>query len=120
MTVWGILLIDFVSLVLMAWVLDLVRRGRLYVGYGVIFLAFLSSSAIMASVPRLLLAVTRILGVAFPVEPLTLLALGFLGLLQIYILSQLTILSNRLATVVQELAIERALEARAPRDTRAR
>lgn len=92
-------------MILIGWILDLIRRGRLYVGYGVLFLVFLTAVAIAVSAPGLLSASERLVRIVFPVEPLALIGLGFLGFLQIYILSQLTILSNRLASVVQELAL---------------
>jgi len=49
-----------------------------------------------------------VIGAVFPVSALTLLALCFIVLMLLYTLTQLTIVSNRLSKLVQELAIERA------------
>jgi hypothetical protein len=109
----GSLLVDIIGLVLLLWVLNLVRHGRLYVGYGVIFVVAILGSIVLLSVPWLLKAVTHLIGAIFPASALTLLALCFIVLMLLYILTQITIVSNRLSKVVQELAIERArLEAK--------
>ena len=108
MTLQGILIVNFIGLVLLLWVLNLVRHGRLYVGYGVIFVVAILGSVVLLSVPWLLTAVTHLIGAVFPVSALTLLALCFIVLMILYILTQITIVSNRLSKLVQELAIERA------------
>ena len=64
------------------------------------------------SVPLILDAVTWPVGAFFPASALALLALGFIVLVLVYILTQLTIISDRLARLVQELAIQRAQESR--------
>lgn len=113
MTLQGILLVNFIGLVLLLWVLNLVRHGRLYVGYGVIFAVAILGSIVLLSVPWLLTAVTHLIGAIFPASALTLLALCFIVLMLLYILTQITIVSNRLSKLVQELAIESArLEAK--------
>ena len=113
MTLQGILVVNFIGLLLLLWVLNLVRHGRLYVGYGVIFVAAILSAVVLLSVPWLLTAVTHLIGAIFPASALTLLALCFIVLMLLYILTQITIVSNRLSKLVQELAIERArLEAK--------
>ena len=108
MTFQGILVLNLIALVLLLWVLNLVRHGRLYVGYGVIFVAAISGAMLLLSVPWLQAAVTRIIGAVFPASAFTLLALCFIVLMLLYILTQLTIVSNRLSKLVQQLAIERA------------
>lgn len=108
MTLHGILLVNFIGLVLLLWVLNLVRHGRLYVGYGVIFVVAILGSLVLLSVPWLLNIVTHLIGAIFPASALTLLALCFIVLMLLYILTQLTIVSNRLSKLVQELALERA------------
>ncbi len=107
MTLQGMIVVNLFGLVLLFWVFNLVRRGRLYVGYGVIFVIAILASVVLLSVPWLLTLVTHLIGAIFPVSALTLLALCFLVLMLLYTLSQLTIVSNRLAKLVQELAIER-------------
>lgn len=111
MTVQGIIVLSLIGLTLMLWVLHLVRRGRLYVGYGVIFVATIIGVLVLLSVPRLLSLVTFLVGAIFPTSALTLLALCFIVLMLVYVLTQVTLVSNRLANLVQELAIQNAKNA---------
>lgn len=107
----AVLVLDLMGLFFLIWVLNLVRHGRLYVGYGVIFIAAILGTMVTLSVPQLLLGVTHLVGAIFPASALTLLALAFIMLMLLYVLSQLTLVSNRLAVLIQELAIERGKEA---------
>ncbi len=106
----AVLVLDLMGLFFLLWVLNLVRHGRLYVGYGVIFIVAILGTMTMLSVPQLLLGVTHLVGAIFPTSALTLLALGFIVLMLLYVLSQLTLVANRLAVLIQELAIERSRE----------
>ena len=107
----AVLVLDLMGLFFLIWVLNLVRHGRLYVGYGVIFIAAILGTMVTLSVPQLLLGVTHLVGAIFPASALTLLALAFIMLMLLYVLSQLTLVSNRLAMLIQELAIERGKDA---------
>lgn len=108
MTLQGILVLNLFALALLLWVLNLVRHGRLYVGYGVIFACAIIGTMVLLSVPWLQTTVTRLIGAVFPASALTLLALCFIVLMLLYTLTQITIVSNRLSKVVQQLAIDRA------------
>jgi hypothetical protein len=108
MTIQGIILLDLIGFVLLLWILDQVRRDRLYVGYGVIFVLTVLGAILILSLPPLLALVTKLLGAVFPVSALTLLALCFMVFMLVYVLTQITLLSNRLATVTQQLAIQQA------------
>lgn len=108
MSLQGILVLNLIALAFLVWVLNLVRHGRLYVGYGVIFVVALLGTMLLISVPLLQTTVTHLIGAIFPASAFTLLALCFIVLMLLYILTQLTIVSNRLSKLVQELAIERA------------
>jgi hypothetical protein len=114
MTWQGVILIDLIALGLLIWVLNLVRRGKLYVGYGVIFIVSFVAIIITVSTPQLLYGLTALVGAAFPASALTLLALAFVAFMFIYVLSQLTIISNRIAHLTQELAIRRTTEEATP------
>ena len=117
----AVLVLNLIGLFFLVWILNLVRHGRLYVGYGVIFIAVILGTMITLSVPQLLMGVTHLVGAIFPASALTLLALAFIVLMLLYVLSQLTLVSNRLAILIQELAIERGKEsARAAREERER
>ena len=112
----AVLVLNVIGLFFLLWVLNLVRHGRLYVGYGVIFIAAILGTMVTLSIPQLLLGMTHLVGAIFPASALTLMALAFIVLMLLYVLSQLTLVSNRLAVLIQELAIERSTEsARAER-----
>lgn len=108
MTLQGILVLNLIALLLLLWVGNLVRRGTLYVGYGIIFIIVIAGVMITISVPELLALLVRMVGAVFPVSALTLLALCFIVFMLIYILTQVTVLSNRLTLLVQGIAIEQA------------
>lgn len=118
MTTQGIIVVALAAIVLALWVMNLVRRGRLWVGYGVMFVVAAAASMVTVSVPAVLAVVTALVGAVFPVSALTLIAVIGMAFLFVYVLSQLTILANRVATLVQELGMERArqhLEGRRPK-----
>lgn len=110
MTLQGIVVLNLIAVALLLWVANLVRRGALYAGYGVIFILVTLSVMIVLSVPQLLSLLVRLVGAVFPVSALTLLALCFIVFMLVYILAQVTVLSNRLATLAQGLAIQQAKE----------
>jgi uncharacterized protein DUF2304 len=105
MTWAGVVLIDVIGVALLVSLLNSVRRGRLYVGYGVIFVAAVTGTLVTVSVPGLLRLAERLVSRFFPSSPLAVVGLAFHTLLLIYVLGQLTIISNRVARLVQELAI---------------
>ena len=108
MTVQGTIVLDLIGLVLLLWVLNLVRRDYLYVGYGVILGFTILAAILILSVPGMLSFVTHLVGAIFPASALTLVALCFIVFMLVYVLTQVTLVSNRLAVVVQELAIQQA------------
>jgi hypothetical protein len=104
-TLAGIVVLDVSIVLLIGWILDLVRRGRLYVGYGVIFVAVLGAGFVVISLAALRGGTVVALRGLFPAEPLAVILLGFVTFMLIYILNQLSVISNRVATLAQELAI---------------
>src|SRR5215469_9251156 len=110
MTVHGTIVLLIIGLALQLWILNLVRRDRLYAGYGVFLSMAIAGVMLLVAVPPLLAGVTRLVGAIFPASALTLLALGFIFITLIYVLTQVTIVSNRLAFAIQELAVQRAKE----------
>ena len=110
MTIQGIIVLNLIGLVLLFWILNLVRRDRLYVGYGVIFVLIILSAILVLSVPTLLTFITHLVGAVFPTSALTLIALCFIVFMLAYILTQITLISNRVAALIQQLAIQQAKE----------
>jgi len=108
MTIAGVVLGIAVGIVLLAWVVTLIRRGRLYVGYGVIFVFGTLVAMTILIVPSLLGAVTRASVALLPVPSLIIGALVIFTFLMVYVFTQITILSNRVMRLTQELAIRNA------------
>jgi len=108
MTVAGVVLGIAIGIVLLAWVVTLIRRGRLYVGYGVIFVFGTLVAMTILIVPALLGAVTRASVAVLPVPSLIIVALVIFTFLMVYVFTQITILSNRVMRLTQELAIRNA------------
>jgi hypothetical protein len=105
MTPRSALVFDAAACLLAVWTLRLVRRDRLYVGYGVIVLLGLAVEVIAASFGRVRSGLMWLTDTTTSLAALGVVAALIAALLAIYVLSQLTVLSNRLTQVVQELAI---------------
>jgi len=105
MTAAGIVTGIFIGCALLVWVIDLVRRDRLYAGYGVIFVLGTILAMTVLIVPPLLRAATAASTALLPVPSLSLVALVILTFLMVYVFVQISILSNRVMRLTQELAI---------------
>jgi hypothetical protein len=108
MTGAGIVLSTLIGTVLLAWVVNLIRRDRLYVGYGVIFVLGTLAALVVLLVPPLLRAITTASAAFLAVPALSLVPLALFTFLMVYVFAQITILSNRVMRLTQELAIRNA------------
>jgi hypothetical protein len=90
---------------LVAWMFNLVRKDRLYVGYGVILGVTITTAALLIGLPPILGAGGLLRA---HIEGFFVAASAFVMLLLVYTLSQLTLWSNRLTALTQELAIRHA------------
>jgi hypothetical protein len=94
--------------ILLIWVVNLIRNGRLYVGYGVIFVFGTLAAIAVLVVPRLLEAVSALSVALVPVPSLSIGAIVIMLFLLVYVFTQITVLSNRVMHLTQELAIRGA------------
>ena len=117
MTPAGIVAGTAIGLILLLWVVTLIRQDRLYVGYGVIFVFGTVAAIAVLIVPPLLHMLTAASTALLPVPALSLFALVILVFLMVYVFTQITILSNRLMRLTQELAIRNAHQARSSADS---
>jgi hypothetical protein len=90
---------------LVAWIFNLVRQDRLYVGYGVIFGIAITTAAVMVGLPPIFGEGAMLRA---HVEGFIVGASAFVVLILVYTLSQVTLWSNRLTALTQELAIRQA------------
>lgn len=100
--------IDALGLLTIIWVFRLVRRERLYVGYGVIFVAIIALGSLTLTFAVVLGALHPLSRISQRGGALIGLTVVFVVVMLIYILSQLTLLSNRITRLTQELAIRNA------------
>jgi len=105
MTTVGIVTATLIGIALLVWVVDLVRQDRLYAGYGVIFVFGTLAAIVVLVVPPLLRLATVASVALLPVPSLSFVALVILTFLMVYVFIQLSVLSNRVMRLTQELAI---------------
>lgn len=96
------------ALLVSGWILNLVRRGLMYVGYGIVVLLLLGGVAIAVVPMQAQSATLSVLTALFPREPFAIVGLAALLLLLVYVLHQLSVLSDRVARLTQEIAIRGA------------
>jgi Uncharacterized conserved protein (DUF2304) len=107
----AVVVVDLLACAIVLWVFQLVRGDRLYVGFGVIFVTVIAAGAVLLTFPSLLGPLDVFSVVAGRSQALVGLALVFVLVMLIFILSQTTILSNRIARLTQEIAIREAAAA---------
>jgi hypothetical protein len=112
MTLHSTVLVEIGLLVLIAWVIHLVRRDRLYSGYGALLIVTFGGAALIILVPGLLRMVTALMGALLPASALMMLAVFLILVMLVYILSQITLLSNRISLLTQELALRQVTSRR--------
>lgn len=105
MTTLGSAVLILAAILVSGWILDLVRCGRLYVGYGIVVLALIGLVVGIAALPGPRVLVIASLEAMYPREPIAVIGLGALLLLLVYVLHQLSVLSDRVATLTQEIAL---------------
>ena len=111
MTFTGLTLAVAIGVLLLFWVVNLIRDDQLYVGYGVIFVLGTGAAIIILLVPPLLDALTRASVALLAVPSLSIVPLVIFTFLMVYVLTQITVLSNRVMRLTQELAIRNSREA---------
>lgn len=120
MTLAGVFVSAAIGVALLLWVANSIRRDRLYVGYGVIFIIGTLAALGVLLVPPLLAAVTNVSVGLMPVASLGLVPLALFMLLIVYLFGQITILANRVMRLTQELAIRDAEREAEPTQSAAR
>lgn len=113
MTAAGIVAGLVIGLGLLLWVTALIRQDRLYAGYGVIFIVGTLAAMSVLAIPPLLQFATEASVALMPVSSLSLVAIVLLTFLVVYVFIQISVLSNRVMKLTQELAIRGAERDRA-------
>src|SRR5579864_8675254 len=108
MTTQSIIVLGLLGLVYLVWIFNLTRRGKMYVGYAVVWMVWSVLGFCIVLLPVLLRLVTQLVGAIVPANALSVLGFALLFAMQIYLLSQLSILSRRVTLIAQHIAIEKA------------
>src|SRR5258708_4002720 len=108
MTTQSVIVLGLIGLVYLIWIFNLTRRGKMYVGYAVVWLVWSLLGFLIVMLPTLLQLVTQLVGAILPANALSVLGFALLFAMQIYLLSQLSILSRRVTLIAQYVAIEKA------------
>ena len=108
MTTQGLTVLWICGLACLLWIVNLSRRGRLYAGYAIVWVVWIILGLLIVSVEPLLSLTTRAVGAVYSASALTFLAFVVLFALQIYLLSQLSIISRRVTLLSQYVAIEKS------------
>lgn len=114
MSLQGILLIDAMGVLLLVLIIQLIRKQRLYVGYGIIWLVATGGLVLLVSIPPFLALVTRAVGALFPASALSLLAFVFIITVQVFFSVKLTTLSAKQTELIQVLALQDLLSGERP------
>jgi uncharacterized membrane protein len=113
-----ILIVDAIGFLFFGWVVNLIRKGRLYVGYGSALLITIGAIICVASAPAQLVdaimdrlsvdAFAHRIGTLMPGSLLVFLVIYCILFAFIYVFREITMISRRLRTLTQQLAIELA------------
>lgn len=103
MSLHGVLLIDLLGLLFVVWILNLVRRTRLHLGYALLWLTAVAGAVLLVSFAPLRALVTRAVGALFPASALALVAFAFIFAVLILFSVQLSRLAGRQAELVKAL-----------------
>jgi hypothetical protein len=110
MSLQGIILIDLLGIGFVVWLLNLVRRKKLYISYAAIWFLAVMGLMIIISVPQLLDGLPKVVGAIYPASALSLLAFVFIFMILIFFSVQLSIISTRQTELIQAMAIKGLLE----------
>jgi hypothetical protein len=112
MTLHSTLVVEIGLFALIVWVIHLVRRDRLYSGYGALLIVAFGAAALVVMIPAILRLVTALVGALLPASALMMLAVFLILVILVYVLSQVSLLSNRISVLTQELALRQATSPR--------
>jgi hypothetical protein len=119
MSLHGVVLIDILALGYIVFILDLIRRQRLAIGYALLWLAAVVCLMTLVNFTPLRDWITVMVGATYPASALSLLAFGFMFVVLIYFSVQLSIMSARQVELIQAITLlELSLKerARAPQE----
>jgi hypothetical protein len=107
MSIRGQLFIVMVSLVLIAYVLDALRRKRINEEYCLWWIGIMAATDILVLNQAFLMIITRLIGALVPISTLTLFALICIGAILIYFSMKISVLTNQVKELIQAVALQK-------------
>ena len=104
----GRLLLVAVAFVMSAVVVHMLRRRRLHEEYALVWLGMLAVMLLVVASRGTLFLVTRLVGAKYPASALTLISLAVIFLFLILYSTRISVLSDKVVRLTQELAILRS------------
>ena len=104
----GRLLLVVVAATMAVVVVGMLRRRRLHEEYALVWLGMLLVMAVVVASEWMLFLVTRLVGARYPASALTLISLAVVFLFLILYSTRISVLSDKVVRLTQELAILKA------------
>ena len=107
MSVRGQLFIVTISVLLIIYVLDALRRKKINEEYCLWWICIMIATDLLVLNPRLLLKITHLIGALVPISTLTLFALVFIIAILIYFSMKISILTNQVRSLIQTVSLQK-------------
>ena len=106
MSIRGQLFIVAVSVFLIIFVLDALRRKRINEDYCLWWICIMIATDFLVLNQRLVMKITHFIGALVPISTLTLLSLIFIGAILIYFSMKISVLTNQMKETIQAIALQ--------------
>lgn len=107
MSVRGQLFIVTISVLLIIYVLDALRRKKINEEYCLWWICIMIATDLLVLNPRLLLKITHLIGALVPISTLTLFALVFIIAILIYFSMKISLLTNQVRSLIQTVSLQK-------------
>ena len=111
MNLQAVVAITAIGIGIIVFVLSLLRRQRLHIGYGALWIGATLLGMLLVSAPPVFRLVTRVIPTSLPFQAVVVMALSFIFLVLIYFSVQVSALLRRVTDIAQHIGISE-LEAR--------
>ncbi len=114
MTPQGSIIVGILVLVLLVFMLNMLRRRRINEEVSLIWMFAFITVILLVGVPDLADGLTHLIGAVVPASALTLVALGFIGVMLVYTSVKLSKLTGEVRALAQQQVLNQ-IEREAPR-----
>jgi hypothetical protein len=105
MNLQAVVAINAIGLGIILFVLVLLRRQRLHIGYGALWIGATVLGMLVVSAPPVFRLVTLVIPTSLPFQAVVVMALSFIFLVLIYFSVQLSALLRRMTDIAQHIGI---------------